>query len=40
LALLKKNKKEAQRQLKRAANECPRTFIESTAAIAELIPIR
>ena len=40
LALLKKNKKEAQRQLKLAANECPRTFIESTAAIAELILIR
>jgi lipoprotein NlpI len=39
LALLKKNKKEAQRQLRLAANECPRTFIESTAAIAELILI-
>jgi lipoprotein NlpI len=40
LALLKKNKKEAQRQLKLAANDCPRTFIESTAAVAELILIR
>jgi lipoprotein NlpI len=40
LALLKKNKKEAQRQLRLAANDCPRTFLESTAAIAELIPIR
>jgi tetratricopeptide (TPR) repeat protein len=39
LALLKKNKKEALRQLRLAANECPRTFIESTAAIAELILI-
>ena len=37
LALTKKNKKEAQRQLKLAANECPPTFIESTAAISELI---
>jgi tetratricopeptide (TPR) repeat protein len=37
LALVKKNKKEAQRQLKLAASDCPRTFIESTAAIAELI---
>ena len=37
LALTKKNRKEAQRQLKLAANECPPTFIESTAAIAELI---
>jgi lipoprotein NlpI len=40
LALLKKNKKEALRQLRLAANDCPRTFIESTAAIAELILIR
>jgi tetratricopeptide (TPR) repeat protein len=39
LALLKKNKKEALRQLRLAANECPRTFIESTAAIAEVILI-
>ena len=39
-ALLKKNKKEAQRQLRLAANECPPTFIESTAAIAETILIR
>jgi lipoprotein NlpI len=40
LALLKKNKKEAQRQLRLAASECPPTFIESTAAIAALIPLR
>ena len=36
-ALLKKNKKEAQRLLKLAANDCPPSFIELTAAIAELI---
>jgi len=40
LALLKKNKKEAQRLLKLAANDCPQSFIESTAAIAELILLR
>jgi lipoprotein NlpI len=40
LALAKKNKKEAQRQLKLAADNCPRSFIESTAAIAEMILIR
>jgi len=40
LALLKKNKKEAPRQLRLAASECPPTFIESTAAIAALIPLR
>jgi tetratricopeptide (TPR) repeat protein len=40
LALVKKNKKEAQRQLKLAADTCPRSFIESTAAIAESILIR
>jgi lipoprotein NlpI len=39
LALLKKNKKEAQRHLRLAASDCPRSFIESTAAIAELILI-
>lgn len=39
-ALLKKNKKEAQRLLKLAAADCPSSFIESTAAIAELIPLR
>ncbi len=39
-ALLKKNKKEAQRLLKLAAADCPPSFIESTAAIAELIPLR
>jgi lipoprotein NlpI len=37
LAMVKKNKKEAQRQLKLAADNCPRSFVESTAAIAELI---
>ena len=36
LALLKKNKKEAQRLLKLAADQCPPSFIESTAAVAEL----
>jgi lipoprotein NlpI len=40
LALLKKNKKDAQRLLKLAADDCPRSFIESTAAIAELILLR
>jgi tetratricopeptide (TPR) repeat protein len=34
---LKKDRKEAQRLLQRAASDCPRAFIESTAAIAELI---
>jgi lipoprotein NlpI len=36
-ALLKKNKPEALRLLKIAAKDCPLGFIESTAAIAELI---
>jgi lipoprotein NlpI len=40
LALLKKNKKEAQRLLKLAADSCPPSFIESTAALAELIPLK
>jgi lipoprotein NlpI len=40
LALLKKNRKEAQRLLKLAANDCPRSFVESTAAIAELIGLK
>jgi tetratricopeptide (TPR) repeat protein len=41
LALLKKNnKKEALRQLRLAADNCPRSFIESTAAIADLILTR
>jgi lipoprotein NlpI len=40
LALLKKNKKEAQRLLKLAADECPQSFVESAAAIAELIMLR
>ena len=39
-ALLKKDRKEAQRLLKLAANDCPQSFIESTAAIAELILIK
>jgi lipoprotein NlpI len=39
-ALLKKDKKEAQRQLKLAANDCPQSFVESTAAIAELISLK
>jgi lipoprotein NlpI len=37
LALLKKNKPEATRMFKLASNDCPLSFIESTAAIAELI---
>jgi lipoprotein NlpI len=36
-ALLKKNTKEAQRLLKLAADNCPPSFIESTAAVAESI---
>jgi tetratricopeptide (TPR) repeat protein len=40
LALLKKNKKEAHRLLKLAADLCPRSFVESTAAIAELILLK
>jgi len=39
-ALLKKDKKEAQRLLKLAANDCPQSFIESTAAVAELIALK
>jgi len=37
LALLKKNKKEAQRLLKLAADQCPPSFVETTAAVADLI---
>jgi tetratricopeptide (TPR) repeat protein len=40
LALLKKEKPESQRLLRLAADGCPRGFIESTAAIAELIAKR
>jgi lipoprotein NlpI len=40
LAVLKKNKKEAQRLLKLASNECPPSFVESTAAFAELILLK
>jgi tetratricopeptide (TPR) repeat protein len=36
-ALQKKNRQEALRQLRLAARDCPRSYIESTAAIAELI---
>ena len=39
-ALLKKNKKVAQRLLKLAADDCPRSFVESTAALAELISLK
>jgi lipoprotein NlpI len=39
-ALIKKNKPEALRLLKLAADECPLGFIESTAAVAELIAKR
>ncbi len=39
-ALLKKDKKEAQRLLKLAADNCPPSFIESTAAVAALIPLK
>ena len=39
-ALLKKNRQEALRLLRLAASGCPRRFIESTAAIAELIILR
>jgi lipoprotein NlpI len=37
LALLKKNKKEAQHLLKLAADQCPPGFVETTATIADLI---
>jgi lipoprotein NlpI len=40
LALLTKNTKEAQRLLKLAAEQCPTSFIESTAAVAELIQLK
>jgi len=40
LALLTKNKKEAQRLLKLAADQCPPSFIEATAAVAELIQLK
>ena len=39
-AVLKKDKKEAQRLLKLAADNCPPSFIESTAALAELIQLK
>ena len=37
LAVLKKDNKQAQRLLKLAADQCPPSFVESTAALAELI---
>jgi lipoprotein NlpI len=40
LALLKKNQKEAQRLLKLAADQCPPSFIEATAAVADLIRLK
>jgi lipoprotein NlpI len=39
-ALMKKDKAEAQRQLKLAAESCPQNFVETTAALAELIPLK
>lgn len=39
-ALLKKNRKEAQRLLKLAADNCPLAFVESTAAVAESIRLQ
>jgi len=39
-ALLNKNRKEAQRLLKLAADQCPPSFVESTAAVAELIVLK
>jgi lipoprotein NlpI len=39
-ALLRKNKKEAQRLLRLAAGECPPNFVENAAAIAELITLK
>ncbi|MBV8927335.1 MAG: tetratricopeptide repeat protein [Bradyrhizobium sp.] len=36
-ALLAKNKQQALQMLKRAASDCPRTYIEAPAAMAELI---
>ena len=40
LALLTRNRTEAQRLLKLAADQCPPSFIESTAAVAEVIQIK
>jgi tetratricopeptide (TPR) repeat protein len=39
-ALLNKNRKEAQRLLKLAADECPPNFVESAAAVRELIVLK
>ena len=39
-ALLKKDRQEALRLLKRAASDCPRGFIEAPAAMAEMIALR
>ena len=38
--LQNKNRKEAQRLLKLAADQCPPSFVESTAAVAELIRLK
>jgi lipoprotein NlpI len=40
LALLKKDKKDAQRLLKLAADICPPSFVESTAALADVIALK
>jgi tetratricopeptide (TPR) repeat protein len=40
LALLKKNRKEAQRLLKAAAEDCPPSFVESAAAVADMIGLK
>jgi len=40
LALLKKNRKEAQRLLKAAADDCPPSFVESAAAVADMIVLK
>ena len=39
-ALMNKNRKEAQRLFKLAADQCPPSFVESTAAVAELIRLK
>ena len=39
-ALSNKNRKEARRLLKLAADQCPPSFVESTAAVAELIVLK
>jgi len=39
-ALLGKNKQQALQMLKRAASDCPRSYIEAAAALAEVIAQR